>query len=82
MCEDGLYLKAELGGIEVNCLTDTGANRSILHPMKYFSLPLNKWPPLTELSKNILLANGDRIRYQDEALFLWIIRLVVSHKTL
>ena len=30
--------------------------------MKYFSIPLNKRPPLTELSRNILLANGDRIR--------------------
>ena len=46
----------------MNCLIDTTANRSILHPMKYFSIPLNKSPPLTELSRNILLANGDRIR--------------------
>ena len=59
MCEDGLYLEAELGGIEVNCLIDTGAKRSILHPMKCFSIPLNKKPPL---SRNILLTNGDMIR--------------------
>ena len=80
MCEDGLYLKAELNGIEVNCLIDTGANRSILHPKKYFSIPLNKRPPLTELRRNILLANGDRIKVLGQV-FLWILRLVVSHKT-
>ena len=63
ICEDGLYLKAKLGGgIEVNCLVDTGANKSILHPKKFYSIPSSIRPSLTELTKNIVLANGDRIR--------------------
>ena len=58
-----MNLKANLGGgIEVNCLVDTGANKSIIHPKKFYSIPSSVRPSLTELAKNIVLTNGDRIR--------------------
>ena len=68
ICEDGLYLKAKLGGgIEVNCLVDTGGIKSILHPKKFYSIPSSVRPLLTELAKNIVLADGDKIRVLEQA---------------
>ena len=59
--EDGLYLKARIMGSSVNCLIDTGATRSILHPQKYYSISADKRPLIEPLGKTILLANGEKI---------------------
>ena len=59
-----MYLNVKLGGgIEVNCLLDTGANKSILHPKKFCSIPSSVRPSLTEFAKNIVLADRDKIRF-------------------
>ena len=64
--EDGLYLKAKLLGVDVNCLIDTGATRSIVHPRKYYSISSNKRPPLMELNKAVVLANGEALQPQGQ----------------
>ena len=37
-CNDGLYLPCSIAGVKVNCLHDTGANTSIIHPKIYYSI--------------------------------------------
>ena len=64
--EDGLYLKAKIMGTDVNCLIDTGATKSILHPQKYYSIHAEKRPMMEPLNKTIMLANGDKINPQGQ----------------
>ena len=40
---------------------DTGANRSILHPKKYFAISAVVRPPLVPSGSHIRIANGDKI---------------------
>ena len=61
MCKDGFYLRAKLGVVDINCLIDTGANSSILHPRKYYAIPNALRPPLQQLENRIRLADGGTI---------------------
>ena len=42
----GLHLDSSLCGMQISCLVDTGANKSILHPKKYFAISAGVRPPL------------------------------------
>ena len=35
----GLYIKTKASDMQLNCLVDTGANRSIIHSAMYFGIP-------------------------------------------
>ena len=58
LSNDGLYLKANIYGINVNCLVDTGATLSILHPAKYRQIPENLRPKLQPATGNLKTADG------------------------
>ena len=60
-CVDGLYLESSLCGLKISCLVDTGANKSILHPKKYFAISAGVRPPLVPSGSHIRIANGDKI---------------------
>ena len=57
----GLYIKARVGDAQVNCLVDTGANRSIIHPTKYLEISGSCHPTLAPTDQKIRVANGNRI---------------------
>ena len=40
---------------------DTGANQTILHPKKYFSISVGVKPPLVPTGSHIRVANSDKI---------------------
>ena len=58
---DGLYLKANLYGVNINCLVDTGATLSILHPAKYLQIPENVRPELQPATGSLKTADGGSI---------------------
>ena len=49
-------------GVRVNCLVDMGANRSFLHPKKYFSIADSCRPQLQSLTSHVRLANGNKVQ--------------------
>ena len=61
-CNDGLYLPCSISGVKVNCLIDTGANTSIIHPKKYYSIPERSRANLQTVTSNIRLADGGKIQ--------------------
>ena len=66
-CGDGFYIQGSLLGVRVNCLVDTGANKSILHPKKYFSIADSCRPQLQSLISHVRLANGDKVQTLGQA---------------
>ena len=58
-CVDGLYLESSLCGMQISCLVDTGANKSILHQKKYFAISAGV--RLVPSGSHIIIANGDTI---------------------
>ena len=48
--------------MKVNCLIDTGANTSIIHPSKYYSIPESARVRLHQVSSCIRLADGGKIQ--------------------
>ena len=55
-------MKGKIENMEINCLIDTGANRSVLHPRKYWQIPETKRPPLHSTTQRIRVANGNRVQ--------------------
>jgi len=55
---DSLYLSAQIHGIDVNCLVDTGSTMTVLHPRKYFEIPAIDRPPLNYEGKQLRMADG------------------------
>ena len=66
----GLYVKVTVGDTELNCLVDTGANRSIIHPTKYFKIPDSCRPALVRTTQRIRVANGNKIEPLGETILL------------
>ena len=64
----GLYIKAGIDGIQLNCLVDTGANRSITHPSKYFGISDYCRPTLKPTDQRIRVPNGNKIEPLGEAI--------------
>ena len=59
--QDGLYVVANINGERVNCLIDTGASLTVIHPDKYFNIPEKVRPPLEPINSNLRMADGGRI---------------------
>ena len=55
-------MKGKIGNMEINCLIDTEANRSVLHPRKYWQIPETKRPPLHSTTQRIKVANENRVQ--------------------
>ena len=60
-CVNGLYLESSLCGMQISCLVDTGANKSTLHPKKYFAISAGVRPLLVPSGNHIRIANGEKI---------------------
>ena len=57
-----MYLPCTIAGVNINCLIDTGANTSIIHPKKYYSIPDSVRAGLKGVTNDIRLADGARIQ--------------------
>ena len=57
-----MYLPCSIAGVKVNCLIDTGANTSIIHPKKYYSIPESARSKLQTVTRSIRLADGGKIQ--------------------
>ena len=55
-------MKGKIENMEINCLIDTGANLSVLHPSNYWQIPETKRPPLHSMTHRITVANGNRVQ--------------------
>ncbi|XP_033729790.1 uncharacterized protein LOC117318986 [Pecten maximus] len=55
---DGLYISVKICGVNVNCLIDTGATSTVLHPTKYLDIPSRDRPRLEKRRYNIQVADG------------------------
>ena len=56
--QDGLYLKAKVFDLEINCLLDTGSTSTIMHPKKFMSIPEHVRPTITKKCGNLRMADG------------------------
>ena len=74
---DGLYVTASLFNFDVNCLIDTGASLSVMHPEKYYKIPEAERPCLEKDSSRLSMANGDTL----QSLGNTIINLKFQHET-
>lgn len=79
---EGFYLKGTVSGVNVNCLVDSGATKSCIHPDKYFSIPTVNRLPIQEVSDVIIVANGSKIKpYGEVALPLHLPGVGVVYHT-
>ena len=53
---EGMFLLAEIGGIAVNCLIDTGASLSTIHPALYNRM--TEKPLLSQSDVRLRMADG------------------------
>ena len=58
---EGLFVKCSLYGTDVNFLVDTGANATILHPEKFYSIPAEERPELQTFGGRLRMADGQLI---------------------
>ena len=59
--QDGLYIVSYVNGIRMNCLIDTGASLTVIHPSKYLSIPEQGRPPLQKIDRHLRMADGGQI---------------------
>ena len=59
--QDGLYVTAHINGMRVNCLIDTGASLTVIHPDKYYRIPAEGRPPLQSMDSHLRMADGGRL---------------------
>ena len=62
-----MFLKAEIGGIAVTCLIDTGSSLSTIHPALYNRLA--EKPVLSESDVRLRMADGSLVPVSGEASF-------------
>ena len=62
-----MFLKAEIGGVAVNCLIDTGSSLSTIHPALYNRLA--EKPVLSESDVRLRMADGSLVPVSGEASF-------------
>ncbi len=70
---DGLFVLLQIGGNDVNCLVDTGATLSILHPSRYEAIPYEIRPKLEYINNDIRMADGGLVKLQGRATFTIVI---------
>ena len=58
---DGLYITVEIGGVQVNCLIDSGATTTVIHPKKYYEIPSSLRPALQPAGEAVRMADGGRV---------------------
>lgn len=59
---DGLFVPVRIGGVEINCLIDTGATMSVLHKKKYDSIPPWRRPQLQTTQGQLEMGDGRHIQ--------------------
>ena len=64
---EGMFLLAEIGGIAVNCLIDTGASLSTIHPALYNRM--TEKPLLSQSDVRLRMADGSLVPVCGEASF-------------
>jgi transposase InsO family protein/predicted aspartyl protease len=67
--QDGLYMPVKIGGVEINCLIDTGSTVTVLHPRKYHSMDEKRRPRLQEVAVKLRMADGGLVTPLGSALF-------------
>lgn len=53
-----MFLSVKIYGIDLNCLIDTGATVSILHPEKYYAIPEKYRPSLGPYKSKLRMGDG------------------------
>ncbi|KAL3865474.1 hypothetical protein ACJMK2_042861 [Sinanodonta woodiana] len=61
---NGIYIEAEISGVQVLCLLDTGSTLSVLHPNRYLAIPEEIRPPVEYKSFQLRMADGGLIPIQ------------------
>lgn len=56
--QEGLYIKALVCGIKVNCLVDTGSTLTVLHPIKYSEIKDGLKPRINKSCSQLRMADG------------------------
>ncbi len=51
----------DICGVTVNCLVDSGATLSVLHPDKYHAIPEARRPPMESNCGSIKMADGNLV---------------------
>jgi predicted aspartyl protease len=77
---DGLYMPVQIGGVEINCLIDTGSTVTVLHPRKYRAMDERRRPPLQEVAVKLRMADGGLVTPLGSALFELVIQGRVYHQ--
>ena len=56
-------MEVTVAGVPVNCLLDTGATMTVIHPQKYYEIPedTRPLPPLQRMNGHIRLADGSNL---------------------
>jgi transposase InsO family protein/predicted aspartyl protease len=67
--QDGLYLPVNIGGVDINCLIDTGSTITVLHPRKYEAMSEDSRPPLEDEVVKLRMADGGLVVPLGSALF-------------
>lgn len=61
LSNDALYLEAQIGDIDINCLIDTGSTLSVIHPKKYYAIPEKMRPNLSKSTAHLCMADGSEV---------------------
>ncbi|KAL3841726.1 hypothetical protein ACJMK2_019832 [Sinanodonta woodiana] len=61
---NGLYIEADISGVQVLCLVDTESTISVLHPNRYLAIPEEIRPPVEYKRFQLRMADGGLIPIQ------------------
>ena len=78
---DGLQIIVHIHDLKLDCLIDTGASISVLHPSQYYALPEDLRPKLRQDCGNLRMADGGQVIPVGHAKFpLTINGITVEHR--